>query len=76
MDKNNPVIKTLLHEDEEFKTLFVEHEDLETRIAALDGIHYLSPEQEIERRRLQKIKLHGRDRMEEIIHQAKNRVTL
>jgi uncharacterized protein YdcH (DUF465 family) len=76
MDKKNPVIKTLLHEDDEFKALYAEHEELEGKLAALDSLHYLSPEQELERRQHQKLKLRGRDRMEEIIQMARNRVAL
>jgi uncharacterized protein YdcH (DUF465 family) len=70
MDRNNPIIKTLLESSEEFKGLFREHLDLEEKLAALDSIHYLSPEQEIERKRIQKLKLKGRDRMEDLIQQA------
>ena len=68
MDRNNPVIKALIDRNEEFRALFAEHEDLEQKLAALDSIHYLTPEQEMERKSLQKIKLRGRDRMEQIIH--------
>ncbi len=74
MDRNNPVIKTLLDRDAEFKSLFTEHEDLEKRLATLDNIHYLTPDQELERKQIQKMKLRGRDRMEQIIHLAGGRM--
>jgi uncharacterized protein YdcH (DUF465 family) len=71
MDRNNPHVRSLLDSSEEFRLLFREHEELEGKLAALDSIHYLTPEQELERRQLQKVKLRGRDRMELLIHQAR-----
>jgi uncharacterized protein YdcH (DUF465 family) len=67
MDKNNPAIRSLLEANEEFRRLFREHETLEKELADLDKYHYLSPQQELERKKIQKIKLKGKDRMEEII---------
>lgn len=66
MDINDPVIKTLLKENNEFRSLFKEHEELEKKITEIDSYHYLTPQQEMERKNIQKIKLKGRDRMEEI----------
>lgn len=71
MDRNDPVIRNLLEGNEEFRNLFQEHETLEGKLAALDSMHYLSPQQEMERRQMQKMKLRGRDRMEEIMHQVR-----
>jgi uncharacterized protein YdcH (DUF465 family) len=70
MDKNKPAVKELIDKNEEFRTLFQEHEELEAKLADLDKYHYLSPQQDIERKRIQKIKLRGRDRMEELLRQA------
>ena len=71
MDKNNPAIRSLLEANEEFRKLFQEHETLEKELADFDKYHYLSPQQELERKRIQKIKLKGKDRMEEIIRLAR-----
>jgi hypothetical protein len=70
VDKSNPHVRTLLETSEEFRLLFREHEELEGKLAALDSIHYLTPEQELERRQIQKVKLRGRDRMEHLLHLA------
>jgi hypothetical protein len=67
MDKNDPVIRDLISGNEEFRSLFREHEELEKQLAEIDSHHYLSAEQDLERKRLQKVKLRGRDRMEELI---------
>ncbi len=74
MDKNNPIIKTLLDQDEEFRLLWAEHAALEKKLAEFDGIRYLSAQQDLERKSLQKVKLKGRDRMEEIMLQFREGV--
>jgi len=71
--KEEAVVKILLESNEEFKKLYNEHLELEKKIAEFDSKHYLTPEEELERKRLQKIKLAGKDRMFEIIKEYKNR---
>lgn len=65
--KDEAVIKKLLAENEEFTKLYNEHFELEEKIAEIDKKHYVSSDEEMERKRLQKIKLAGKDRMMEII---------
>jgi uncharacterized protein YdcH (DUF465 family) len=71
MDRNDPFIVSLIEGNDEFRRLFGEHEEIEQKLSAFDSIHYLTPQEDLERKRLQKIKLHGRDRMEQILHEAK-----
>lgn len=71
--KEEAVVKILLENNDEFKKLYSEHLELEEKIAEFDNKHYLTPEEEIERKRLQKIKLAGKDRMFEIIREFKNK---
>ncbi len=70
MDKSKPAVKELIDKDEEFRNLFQEHEELEAKLADLDKYHYLSPQQDLERKKMQKVKLRGRDRMEEILRRV------
>ncbi len=70
--KEEAVVKILLESNEEFKKLYNEHLELEKKIAEFDSKHYLTPEEELERKRLQKIKLAGKDRMFELIKEYKN----
>ena len=51
----------------ELDRLWREHEELEGQLAELDRNKWLSAEQEVERKRLQKEKLAGKDRMLAIV---------
>jgi uncharacterized protein len=56
-------------ENEEFKKLYQEHLDLKVRVEELNKMNFLSPEQELEKKTVQKQKLKGKDRMIQIIEQ-------
>lgn len=57
----------LTKENEEFKKLAAEHRLLDLQAADLSGKHHLSDEEELERKRIQKLKLVKKDRMAELI---------
>lgn len=63
------LIERVKVENEEFRALYLEHHDLEQKLIELTRSKYLTPEQEVEKRRLQKIKLAGKDRMAKILKQ-------
>ncbi len=65
--QDEDLIKSLVDRDEELKKLYEEHLDLERQLATLLHKHYLTPEEELERKRIQKIKLAGKDRIMEIL---------
>jgi len=68
MEKNDEeLIRTLIDRDAELKRFYEEHLDLEKQLAALQHKHFLTPEEEIERKRIQKVKLAGKDRIMEIL---------
>jgi uncharacterized protein len=56
-------------ENEEFKKLYQEHLNLKVRVEELNKMNFLSPEQELEKKTVQKQKLKGKDRMIQIIEQ-------
>ena len=58
------LIRRYIDQDAELKHLIDEHNKLETEIEALNNRSYLSSEEAQERKRLQKLKLAGRDRIE------------
>jgi len=65
---NDEEIKELLRrENEEFRKLNEEHKNLKTLLAEMDKKVYLSVDEEIERKKLQKLKLSKKDRMAEFI---------
>lgn len=68
MEKHDEeLIRTLLDRDQELRRFYEEHLDLEKQLAALQHKHYLTPEEELECKRIQKTKLAGKDRIMEIL---------
>jgi uncharacterized protein len=65
--QDEELIRTLLDRDQELRQFYEEHLELEKQLASLDHKHYLTPEEEVERKRIQKIKLAGKDRIMEIL---------
>ena len=66
-EKDEALIQTLLEREPELRRYYEEHVDLERRLGAFQQKHYLTPEEEMERKRLQKLKLAGKDRIMEIL---------
>lgn len=68
MEKNEEqLIQSLLERDEELKRYYEEHLDLERQLARFQQKSHLSPDEEMEKKRIQKIKLAGKDRIMEIL---------
>ena len=67
---NEEEIRELLkRESEEFKKLDEEHKSLKALLAEIDRKVYLSTDEEVERKKLQKLKLSKKDRMAELIRE-------
>jgi len=73
--KENEIVEALKQQNEEFKKLSDEHRSLDVQLAEMDSKRYLSPEEEIERKRLQKLKLVRKDRMAELVREYKKVAT-
>jgi hypothetical protein len=73
--KDEELIQALLPHDPELKQFYQEHLDLEQQIAELNRRLYMTPEQEFEKKELQKRKLAGKDRIMQILdkHRATTR---
>ena len=65
--KDEELIKTLLEREPELRRYYEEHSDLERQLDGYQQKHYLTPEEELEKKRLQKLKLAGKDKMMEIL---------
>ena len=65
------IIEILKKESEEFRGLAEEHQKLEKLLAEFDSKRYLTPDEEYERKRIQKQKLLKKDRMAELIREYK-----
>ena len=61
------LIQKLISGDPELKRRVDEHEEYERKLAELNRRLHLTPEEEVERKRIQKLKLAGRDRIEVIL---------
>jgi uncharacterized protein len=61
------LIARLVENDEELKSLVQEHQDLERELDGYLSKRYLTPSEEIEKKRIQKLKLAGKDRIEAIL---------
>lgn len=70
MDADDPVVKRLIEENEAFRRLWSQHVRYKQQLAELDRIRHLSPEQELERRTIQKLKLAGKDEMAALVREA------
>ena len=60
-------IRSLLDRDPELRRFYEEHVELEKKLAALQHKHFLTPEEDLEKKRIQKLKLAGKDRIMEIL---------
>ena len=60
-------IETLSSEDPELKALWEEHLAYERRLLALDEQSHLTPDELLERKQIQKLKLAGKDRIATIV---------
>ncbi|MDH4233226.1 MAG: DUF465 domain-containing protein [Nitrospirota bacterium] len=65
--KEQEIIEKLLEENEEFRKVSEEHHKLDDLLTEIDKKVYLTPEEEVERKKLQKQKLLKKDRMAEMI---------
>ena len=65
--RDEQLILSVVDRDPELKRLHEEHLQLEKQLAQLNHKGFLNAEEEVERKRLQTVKLAGKDRMMEIL---------
>ncbi len=70
MNIENAAAKKLLAESQDFQRLWAQHQLYEQQLAAFDRLHHLQPDQELERRTIQKLKLAGKDKMAALLREA------
>ncbi|MEW6054798.1 MAG: DUF465 domain-containing protein [Nitrospirota bacterium] len=74
--KEQEIVELLKKENEEFKKLSEEHRSLDSLLSEIDNKRYLTPEEEFERKRIQKQKLLKKDRMAELVREYKKQSAL
>jgi len=65
------IILRLCEEDQEFKQLWQRHQEFDRRVSALEEMHHLTPEEEVELKQIKKLKLLGKDKIEARIRSSK-----
>jgi uncharacterized protein YdcH (DUF465 family) len=65
------LVSRLRIEDSEYQKLEQEHSKLENTLMSFETHRYLTPEEEVERKRIQKLKLAAKDKMMEIIRRTR-----
>jgi uncharacterized protein YdcH (DUF465 family) len=70
------IVKILDSKNDEFRKLVEEHRGLKEKLSDYRQRVYLSPEEELEKKRMQKLKLQKKDRMAEIIRKYKETISL
>jgi uncharacterized protein YdcH (DUF465 family) len=70
------LIDRLMDRDPELKKYVEEHRDYEKQLDEFNRRPYLTTAETIERKRLQKLKLAGRDRIERILAQHRHKESL
>ncbi len=66
-EKDLQLIRKYVPHNQELKRLWDEHLDLEKRLEQFNRRNYLSTEDELLKKQIQKLKLAGKDRIEEIL---------
>ena len=69
--EKTPVVEELLKTNEEFKKLWEEHEELDKKVEEMSMNKYLTPEEEVELKRLKKLKLLGKEKLVEMLEEYK-----
>lgn len=68
MDIDQNVLQTLLDSNPRFRMLYEEHVIFEKQLSDYERKTFLSPQEELEKNKVKKMKLAGKDAMEQIIH--------
>ena len=65
------ITNILTQENEEFKAFFEEHSSLKAKLAEIKEKVHLTPEEELEKKDMQKLKLAKKDKMAEMVREYK-----
>ena len=65
--REEELIRQHLNHDEELRSLYTQHQELKQKLEVFRNKHYLTNEEELEEKRIQKLKLASKDRMMAIL---------
>ena len=66
--REEEVIQQLMVHDDEMRVLYVEHQNLKHQLETFRDKIHLSTEEELEKKRIQKLKLASKDKLMEMVH--------
>lgn len=66
-EKDRILIDKHIGRDEELKRYVLEHQLYEKQLEVLEGKHFLTADEELQQKRIKKLKLAGRDKIESIL---------
>ena len=69
--KEEETMTILRNENEEYKKLEEDHRKLDQVLDTMHKKKYLTPDEEVEKKKIQKQKLHCKDRMAQILRDSK-----
>ena len=70
--RDEEIIKQLMNHDDELRALYLEHEELKHQLEAFRDKIHLNTEEELEKKRIQKLKLASKDKLMEVVHRHVN----
>lgn len=73
--RDEELILSLIDRDAELRKHYDEHREFERQLDVFNGRGHLSADEEMERKRLQKLKLAGKDRIMEILQRHRSEAT-
>ena len=66
-EEDEQLIRSLLEREPDLRRYYEEHVELERQLEVFHQKLYLTPEEEVEKKHLQKLKLAGKDKIMEIL---------
>ncbi len=66
--RDEELIQQYVTHDDELRALYQEHQDLKRKLETFRNKLYLTNDEELEKKRIQKLKLASKDRIMEILH--------
>lgn len=73
--KDLKLIEELLPQNEELRKLVEQHQAFEKELERFANKRYLTPTEELEKKRIQKLKLAGKDKIESILSSYRKRLS-
>ncbi len=73
--KDEEIIKELITQNNEVKKLWEEHQNYEKILAEFNTKPVLTAEEEMEKKRIQKLKLAGKDRLYRFIQEYRKKIS-